>query len=111
MTLTTTPLDEELGGDVFTSLVGRLNEQSVRPGKHFDAYVDVPWDDYEIDPRDPRWELGPSDPLGATAWYQGLPQETRGAIGIHSVASKMKVGYFFEGVLKRGLLEHSTTLA
>jgi hypothetical protein len=91
--------------------LGRLNDQSVRPGKHFDAYVDVPWDDHPIDPTDARWELGASDPLGATSWYRSQPAEVRGAIGIHLVASKMKVGYFFEGVLKRGLLEHSTTLA
>ncbi len=111
-------LDEELaegteaaGTDAFAGLLSRLNEQSVRPGKHFDAYVDVPWDEHPIDPADPRWELGPLDSLGATAWYQAQPQEVRARIGLHMVASKMQVGYFFEGVLKRGLLEHSTTLA
>jgi hypothetical protein len=94
----------------FTKLLERLNDQSIRPGKHFDAYVDVPWDEHPIDPTDSRWELGPDDELGATAWYQAQPQEVRGAIGIHMVASKASVGYFFEGVLKRGLLEHATTL-
>jgi hypothetical protein len=96
--------------EAFTNLLHRLNDQSIRPGKHFDAYVDVPWDDYDIDPTDARWELGPDDALGATAWYQSQAQEVRGAIGIHLVASKASVGYFFEGVLKRGLLEHATTL-
>ena len=113
MTATMDRLDDEVpteGADAFTGLLGRLNEQSVRPGKHFDAYVDVSWDDHPIDPADPRWELSPTDPLGATAWYQGQPPAVRAAIGLHSVASKMKVGYFFEGVLKRGLLEHATTL-
>lgn len=113
MTATMEHLDDEVpteGADAFTGLLGRLNEQSVRPGKHFDAYVDVPWDDHPIDPADPRWELSATDPLGATAWYRGQPQSVRAAIGLHSVASKMKVGYFFEGVLKRGLLEHATTL-
>ena len=113
MTATLDRLDDEVptdGTDAFTGLLGRLNEQSVRPGKHFDAYVDVPWDDHPIDPADPRWELSPTDPLGATAWYRGQPQSVRAAIGLHAVASKMKVGYFFEGVLKRGLLEHATTL-
>jgi hypothetical protein len=94
----------------FTNLLGRLNDQSIRPGKHFDAYVDVPWDDHPIDPSDPRWELSQLDPLGRTTWYQALPQEVRARIGLHMVASKMQVGYFFEGVLKRGLLEHATTL-
>ena len=94
----------------FTNLLGRLNDQSIRPGKHFDAYVDVPWDEHPIDPSDPRWELSQLDPLGRTTWYQALPQEVRARIGLHMVASKMQVGYFFEGVLKRGLLEHATTL-
>lgn len=110
----TMDLDDEVGSadvDTFTGLLVRLNDQSVRPGKHFDAYADVPWDDHVIEPTDPRWELAPTDPLGSTAWYQSQPQEIRGALGIHMVASKMKVGYFFEGVLKRGLLEHATTLA
>ncbi|MGQ0433109.1 MAG: AurF N-oxygenase family protein [Microthrixaceae bacterium] len=116
MSLTTddrTALDDEpsAGDDAFVGLLARLNDQSVRPGKHFDAYVDVPWDDHPIDPTDPRWELRSNDPLGATAWYQGLPQDVRARIGLHGIASKMQIGYFFEGVLKRGLLEHSTTLA
>ena len=113
MTATMDRLDDEVATtatDTFTGLLDRLNDQSVRPGKHFDAYVDVPWDEHPIDPADPRWELGSLDPLGATAWYQAQPQEVRGRIGLHLVSSKMKVGYFFEGVLKRGLLEHATTL-
>jgi hypothetical protein len=107
-----TVLAEEQAAEsgTFTSLLGRLNDQSIRPGKHFDAYVDVPWDEHPIDPSDPRWELSELDPLGRTTWYQALPQEVRARIGLHMVASKMQVGYFFEGVLKRGLLEHATTL-
>jgi hypothetical protein len=110
MTITTDALDDELavGPDAYTGLLGRLNDQSVR--KHFDAYVDVPWDQHPIDPLDPRWELDATDPLGRTSWYQGQPQEVRARIGLHLVASKMQVGYFFEGVLMRGLLEHATTL-
>jgi hypothetical protein len=101
-------LDVEQADQVFDALVRRLNDQSVR--KHFDAYDDVPWDDHDIDPADPRWELSPTDPLGATSWYRSLPPEERSRIGLHSVATKMQVGYFFEGVLKRGLLEHAQTL-
>jgi hypothetical protein len=112
MTATMDRLDEEVttDADAFSGLLGRLNDQSVRPGKHFDAYVDVPWDEHPIDPTDPRWELDGLDPLGKTEWYQSQPQEVRAAIGLHGIASKMQVGYFFEGVLKRGLLEHATTL-
>jgi hypothetical protein len=113
MTVMLDRLDDEVAtaaADNFSGLLGRLNDQSVRPGKHFDAYVDVPWDEHPIDPTDPRWELDGLDPLGQTAWYQSQPQAVRAAIGLHGIASKMQVGYFFEGVLKRGLLEHATTL-
>ena len=103
--------EEETGrDDAFEALVGRLNRQSVT--KHFEAYVDVAWDDeaFQITPDDPRWELSATDPLGGTEWYQGLPQATRARLGLESVASKMKIGLEFESVLKRGLLEYASTL-
>jgi hypothetical protein len=81
--------------------------------KHFDAYADVPWDDPEfaLDPTDSRWELDPEmDPLGATQWYQQLPQEQRARLGVELVASKMKIGLVFENILKRGLLDFAMTL-
>jgi hypothetical protein len=105
-----TTLDIEPTADTFDALVARLSEQSIRPGKHFDAYVDVPWDEHPIDPVDPRWELSDQDPLGATSWYRSLPQETRAAIGLFGIVSKMKTGLQFEGVLKRGLLEYALHL-
>src|SRR5438445_7134744 len=90
-------------GDAYESLVQRLSHQSVV--KHFDAYADVPWDDpeYRIDPEDPRWELTGGDSLGATAWYRSQPQPIRARIGLHVMASFMKIGAQFESVLKRGL--------
>jgi hypothetical protein len=102
--------EEQARPDAFESLVRRLNEQSVT--KHFEAYADVAWDDpaFLIDPADPRWELGADDPLGATDWYRSLPQETRARLGLHGIASNMKVGLQFESVLKRGLLEFAGTL-
>ncbi|HET7655094.1 MAG TPA: diiron oxygenase [Acidimicrobiales bacterium] len=108
-------LDEEQqtdDGGAFTDLVQRLSRQSVTPGKHFDAYVDVPWDDpdFAIDPHDPRWELGDDDPLGATDWYKRQPQEVRARLGLHEIVAKMKVGLQFESVLKRGLLEFASEL-
>jgi len=104
------PQEERERPDNFGALVDRLNRQSVT--RHFEAYVDVPWDEegFAIDPTDARWELAPSDPLGRTAWYQGLPQDTRARLGLESVASKMKIGLEFESVLKRGLLEYASTL-
>ncbi|HEV7734733.1 MAG TPA: diiron oxygenase [Candidatus Binatia bacterium] len=94
----------------YPQLVQRLSHQSVV--KHFDAYVDVPWDDpeYRIDPEDPRWELSTDDVLGATAWYQSQPQPVRARIGLHMMATFMKIGLQFEGVLKRGLLEFALQL-
>ena len=110
-------LDDEQQADVtadeaFRALIDRLSRQSITPGKHFDAYVDVPWDDpsYAIDPDDPRWELGEDDPLGATEWYRSQPQHIRARLGLHSIVAKMKVGLQFESVLKRGLLEYTAEL-
>ncbi|GAC1532149.1 MAG: diiron oxygenase [Acidimicrobiales bacterium] len=104
------PDEEQERPDAFGVLVDRLSRQSVT--RHFDAYADVAWDEerFRIEPTDPRWELGPADPLGATAWYQALPQATRARLGLDLVASKMKIGLEFESVLKRGLLEYASTL-
>jgi len=102
-------LDDEQT-DRFTELVVRLSRQSV--DKHFEAYVDVPWDDpaYVIDQTDPRWELAVDSGLGATEWYRSLPQETRARIGLHMIATNMKAGLQFESILKRGLLEYASQL-
>jgi hypothetical protein len=102
-------LDEEQT-DTWERLLERLNRQSVL--KHFDAYADVAWDDPEmaVDPADPRWELDGESPLGRTAWYQSQPAETRSCIGLHMVASQMKVGLQFESILKRGLLAWAAAL-
>ncbi len=94
----------------YAELLARLSRLSVT--KHFDAYADIDWDGeaYRIDPADPRWELTPDDPLGATAWYRAEPQPVRARIGLHMIASSMKTGLQFESVLKRGLLEFALTL-
>lgn len=94
----------------YAQLLSRLSHQSVV--KHFDAYADIPWEseDYRIDPNDPRWELAPTDPLGATAWYRAQSQEVRSRIGLHHFATLMKIGVQFESVLKRGLLDFAADL-
>ncbi len=94
----------------YTGLVQRLSHQSVV--KHFDAYADIDWDspDFQIDLEDPRWELSADDTLGGTAWYQSQPQAVRARIGVHMMATFMKIGLQFEGVLKRGLLEFALRL-
>jgi len=106
-TLDPTLPDNEQRADRFGDLLARLSRQSV--DKHFDAYADIDWDhpDNAIDPADPRWELWPDSPLGATAWYRALPQETRARIGLHGIVANMKAGLQFENVLKRGLLTYA----
>lgn len=98
------------GRHSFDQTVRRLSEASVR--KHFDAYGDVAWEapSHAIDPTDPRWEKSSDDPLGATAWYRGLPQPVRARLGLHHVVTQMKMGVEFESVLSRGLLEFASTL-
>src|SRR6266550_1151754 len=94
----------------FPALLARLSRQSVV--KHFDAYADIDWDAAEsrIDPDDPRWTWGDDDVLGATAWYRAQPEGVRARIGLHMIATFMKLGVQFEGVLKRGLLEFASRL-
>jgi hypothetical protein len=94
----------------WTSLLARLSRQSVV--KHFDAYADVDWDrpEHAIDPTDPRWEEHPDEPFGQTAWYRALPQETRARLGLHLIASQVKLGLEFERTLKIGLLNFASTL-
>jgi hypothetical protein len=94
----------------YRKLVEHLSRQSV--AKHYDAYLDVPWDDpaFAIDPADPRFELLPSDPLGATAWYRALPQPTRARFGLELIASFARIGLQFENALQRGLLEYAFRL-
>jgi hypothetical protein len=94
----------------FSELLGRLSHQSVV--KHFDAYADIDWEapEHRIDPEDPCWELSADDTLGATAWYRSLPQGTRARLGLHMIASFMRIGAQFENVLQRGLLEFAMRL-
>jgi len=97
-------------GESYRRLLQRLSHQSVV--KHFDAYADIDWDDetLRIDSADPRWELSADDALGATAWYRSQPPAVRSRIGLHRIATSMKIGAQFENVLQRGLLEFALTL-
>jgi hypothetical protein len=80
--------------------------------KHFDAYADIAWDDpaFALDLDDPRLELSPDDPLGATAWYRSQPQPVRARLGVHMIATFTRIGYGFESILNRGLLEFAYRL-
>ncbi|MDO8188634.1 diiron oxygenase [Conexibacter sp. JD483] len=95
----------------YQEMLRTLSEGSVHV--HFDPYEDIAWDSPElaIDPADPRWVLSPThDPLGATAWYQGLPQERQVEIGTARMMNAMKVGAAFESMLIRGLMQYVVAL-
>jgi hypothetical protein len=96
--------------DKYQRLLARLSHQSVV--KHYDAYADIPWDDpeYAIDPEDPRFILHGDEPLGATSWYKAQPEAVRARIGLHTVATFARIGYTFESILKRGILEYAGKL-
>jgi hypothetical protein len=77
--------------------------------KHFDAYADIDWDSPEmsITPEDPRFKLWSLDPLAATEWYRTAPPEVRSRVALHRIAAAMRIGWEFENVLQRGLLEYA----
>ncbi|MEZ0577178.1 diiron oxygenase [Nocardioides sp. MH1] len=83
-----------------------LSEGSVRLS--FNAFKDVPWDDpaYAVVPDDERWILPSVDPLGGHEWYQGLSRERQIEIGMARMANITKVGWQFENVLIKGVLEY-----
>jgi hypothetical protein len=97
-------------GETYVQLLARLSHQSVV--KHHDAYADIDWDapEMRIDPEDPRWELFEDDGLAGTEWYRTRPPGLRARLGLHTVATFMKIGLQFEGVLKQGLLEFARGL-
>jgi hypothetical protein len=92
--------------DVFEAMVVRLSRQSLE--KHFDAYADVDWDspDMAINPDDGRFRLWSFDPLAATDWYRSQPPEVQSRAAVHRMATAMRLGWEFENVLQRGLLEY-----
>jgi hypothetical protein len=96
--------------EAYRRFLDRLSHQSVV--KHFDAYADIPWDDpaFALDLDDPRLELSGDDPLGATEWYQRQPQPVRARLGVHMIATFARIGYGFESILNRGLLEFAYRL-
>ena len=91
----------------YTDILRTLSEGSVN--KHFDAFADIAWDDPEfaIVPNDPRWVLPKADPLGGHEWYLAQPLERQIEIGMARQACIAKVGWQFESVLIRGILEYT----
>jgi hypothetical protein len=93
--------------DKFDTMVARLSKLSVE--KHFDAFVDVPWDEpgMAIEPDDARWELWGLDPLSESEWYRAQPAAVRSRIGLHRVTQMLHTGWQFENILQVGLLIHA----
>jgi len=91
----------------FSTLVGRLNRLSV--DKHFDCYVDVPWDEsgYEIDADDPRWIPSVEEAFGGAPWFDELPDTAKSRLGLQMVVDRMRKGMLFENILSRGLLDYA----
>jgi hypothetical protein len=94
----------------YDDLLRTLSEASVE--HHFDAFVDVAWDDPEnaIDPADPRWILPSVDALGRTEWYRSLPRERQIEVGFYRQTNVVKVGLQFEQVLIAGLMMYCLDL-
>ncbi len=105
-TIRSTGLDD----DAWSSLVDRLNRQSV--DKHHDAYLDIAWDDPEfaIDRDDPRFIANAKSLVGGTEWWATLDDRRRSRLGLHLVAHRMRAGLVFENILSRGLLAYAVTL-
>jgi hypothetical protein len=91
--------------DNYNQIVTRLSKQSVE--KHFEAYVDIDWEakENQITEDDERWGLFSVDPLRESNWYKNLSQKQQRVAGITRIATVMKIGWEFENLLQRGLLQ------
>lgn len=65
--------------DSYQAPLLELSEASVE--QHFDAFVDIDWDAYEIDPHDPRFVLPALDIVGGHPWYQALSPQEQARVG------------------------------
>ncbi|MEO6472223.1 MAG: diiron oxygenase, partial [Aeromicrobium sp.] len=100
-----------LSREEYAHVLKGLSQASV--DRHFDAFVDVPWDspDFEIRKDDPRWVLpASSDPLGSHPWYQAQSLERQIEIGQWRQANILKVGLQFENILIRGIMQYVFSL-
>jgi hypothetical protein len=86
-------------GETFSALAERLSAASVQ--RRWEAYRDVDWADPDntVDQDDPRWEVPPWDPLGASEWYRDQSNQRRSEIGLFRTMSFLKVGIEFDSFL------------
>ena len=96
-----------LSNEEYARVLKGLSQASV--DRHFDAFVDVPWDspDFQIRKDDPRWVLpANADPLGGHPWYQAQSLERQIEIGQWRQANILRVGVQFENILIRGIMAY-----
>ncbi len=95
----------------YHDLLRTLSEASVE--HHFDAFVDVAWDDPGVRDRPEGPAVDParrSTPSVARTWYRGLPRERQIEVGFYRQANVVKVGLQFEQVLIAGLMMYCLEL-
>lgn len=100
-------LRTEIGPANYDDVLLALSRASVE--RHFDAFVDVPWDDpdFQVRKDDPRWVLPAGvDPLGGHPWYKAQSLERQIEIGLWRQANILKVGLQFENVLIRAIMQY-----
>jgi hypothetical protein len=101
----------DVSPEQYAEILRGLSQASV--DRHFDAFVDVPWDhpDFQVRSDDPRWVLPADvDPLGAHPWYRAQSLERQIEIGQWRQANVLKVGLQFENILIRGIMQYVFTL-
>ncbi len=88
----------------YSKMLARLNKLSV--DKHFDAYLDVSWEDpeFQIEPGDPRLIESSVDPFTQSEWFENLSTEAKAQYCLYRYSSCLKTGWHFENLLQRGLL-------
>ncbi len=92
----------------FARTLKHLSRLSVR--RTNDAYEDVPWDDHDLDPNDPRLALAPDDPIALSEWYRDLSPEAQARVGLLRITSSLKTAWHFENILQQGLLHRALYL-
>lgn len=103
-------IPEGLTDEQYRAVLATLSQASV--DRHFDAFADIDWDhpDFVVTHDDPRWILPKADPLGSSEWYQSQPREKQIAMGLWRQANIFRVGWQFENILIRGIMQHVFSL-
>lgn len=103
-------IPEGLTDAEYREVLQRLSQASV--DRKFDAFADIDWDhpDFAVVENDERWILPAIDPLGGSAWYRSQPVEKQIEMGMWRQANIFRVGWQFENILIRGIMQHVFSL-